>query len=257
MEFNWFYFFNNLMNHPQNGMCLRYYDFSSYKVIKTPKTWKNADLSFARGLHGSVDFSSFDILNLTGSDFEFVISFKFNPYAQEINLSKAKGLQGILCCNCMGKVILRYTDMSKVFRFHAAKKTDLTGAINLFGFLDCKDAEYLNMTDTDVSRANVRFNPMAKKINLTRVKGLSGVLDFGNAEHVILFGADLSRVPKIICGPSTILLGITNFSGVIEYSSGKQIGQKIKKSYSVRHNNALKQTQKRMNMVSKIKSNHR
>lgn len=252
MKMNWFWFFHNLMNHPTAGMDLRNYDFSKYKVIQTPFTWKNADLSYSYGLHGNVNFQSFNRLNLSNVDFRFVTSVKFNLYAEEINLSGTKGLYGNLPFGCIGKLGLRKTDMKKIFRLQCAKDTDLSGATNLFGFFDCKDTDYLNLSDTDVGHAKFRFNPNGKKVNLTNVKGLSGVLNFGNTEHVILFGADLSKVTKIIVGPNTDLSGVVGFTGEIEYLTSKKLSQQVAGTKHMYRNQAKRQAYRYAHIGAKL-----
>ena len=256
-KFNWCLFFSGLINKPKSGMNLKNYNFSNYKVIKTPTSWKNADLSFSYGLHGNINFQSFDKLNLSYVNFRNVTSIKFNPYATEINLSWTEGLYGQLEFSCVGKVSLCNADMTTVFKLHGAKETNLKNAQGLVGFLDFKDTYYLNMSGTDVSNAKLRFNPNAKKINLINVKGLSGVLDFGNTERIVLFGADLSNVTKIICGPNTDLIGVANFAGKIEFSTSKQLSQKIAGTKSIYRHQARNEALKRLHTLRQITGKHK
>lgn len=233
------------------------HDFSKDKSIHRRSSIKNGDFTGAYGLIGDVDFSSFEILNLTDADFQAVISIKFNNHAKEINLSGAKGLRGVFKCNYMGKVSFCATDLTNVFKLVGAKETDLERATGLVGFFDFIGTDYLNMTGTDVSRARLRFNPNAKKITLNQVTGASGVLDFGNAEHVIMLGTDLSKVSKIICGPNTILTGVENFGGEIEYLTSKKLSQRIAGTQFVYRHHAKTQIARRANLVSQIKSYRR
>ncbi len=245
MNFNWYLFFHNVLNNPGGWMYLRYWDFSQYQnFVRIPAEWKNADLSFSYGLPENIDCSFCERINFSNVVFKTGTSIKLNQYSTEVNLSNTTGLYGAFECGGMGKVSFRGADMSNIFRFQGAKRTDLTGATGLFGLFDFRFTDYLNMTNTDVSHAQIYFNPNAKKINLTNVKGLSGVLDFGNAEHVVLFGADLSRVTKIICGPNTDLQGAVNFDGKIEYSTSKQLSQKIAGTKHVYRNCAKAQVRR-------------
>ena len=241
----------------EGGISLVNHDFSNDKSIRRNSGIKNGDFSGAYGLYGNIDFSSFERLNLTNADFQPATSVKFNSHAKEIILSGAKGLRGLFNCSGMGKVSLCKTDLTKVFKLLGAKETNLENATGLVGFLDFIETDYLNMTGTDVSRAKLRFNPMAKKIILNRVKGLSGVLDFGNAEHVILLETDLSKVTKIICGPNTVLRGVINFAGDIEYLTSKKLSKRIAGTKSIYRNFAKAQSASRAQLVSKIKGRRR
>ena len=241
----------------EGGLCLTYHDFSKDNSIHRKSRIKNGDFTGAYGLYGNVDFSSFERLNLTDADLQPVTSIKFNHRAKEINLSGAKGLRGVFKCNNMSKISFCATDLTNVFKLMGAKETNLEKATGLIGFLDFIETDYLNMTDTDVSRAKVRFNPNAKKITLNRVKGLSGVLDFGNAEHVVMLGTDLSYVTKIICGPNTILTGVIGDAVTVEYSTSKQLSRKIAGTKSVYRSQAKKQAAKRANLLNKIKGRRR
>lgn len=234
-----------------------YYDFSEYKVIKTTVNWQNADLSYSCGWHGNVDLTSFkEILNLSYVDFQFVTSIRFNQYMKELNLSYVKGLYGNLYCGKMGKTILRNTDMTNVSKFQGAKETDLHGAVGLCGFYDFLESYYVDLSDTDVSNAKMRFNPNGKKVNMTNVKGASGVLYFGNTEHVILFGADLTNVTKIIVGPNTdlSLAGAVGFTGKIEYLTSKKLSQQVAGTKHVYRNQAKRQARKYYHATNRARS---
>lgn len=241
----------------EGGLCLTYHDFSKDKSIHRNSCVKNGDFTGARGLCGNIDFSSFERLNLTDADLQPVISIKFNRYAKEINLSGARGLRGVLKCNDMGKISFCATDLTNVFKLVGAKETNLEKATGLVGFLDFIETDYLNMTGTDVSCARLRFNPNAKKITLNRVTGLSGVLDFGNAEHVVMLGTDFSNVHKIICGTNTILTGVVGDEVEIEYSTSKQLSQKLAGTKSVYRSHAKKQAARRAHLLSRIKGRRR
>jgi len=227
MRFNWGVFFNNYLAEKNKGLYLRYYDFSKKQKIQFGPSIKELDISYAHGLHGDVSFRYIEKLNMSHTNVREVANLAFNPIAKEINLSFVEGLFGELDFSQNGTVSLCGSNLEKVYSLKGAKRTNLSGAKNLVGKMDFRHTDYLDLSNTDVSRVKLSFNLMGKKVKLTNTKGLSGVLDFGNTERVDLLGADLSNVTKIICGPSTTVLIAPEFADKIEHVSGKQMGKKV------------------------------
>ena len=240
MKYDWHLFFSHALNHPNGWMYLRNYDFSKYKVVKTPASCKRADLSFSYGLPRDADFSSCEMLNLSYVNVQDVI-MKFNQHVKELILSWTKGWCGVIRCTGMGKVKFNHADLAKVSRLDGSEEIDVSYSDVGSCLLNFKDSMYVNMTGIDVSKATWVLNPNAKKINLTNVKGLSGVLYFGNAEHVLLFGADLSQVSKIICGPNTVLSGVIDSGVKVEYLTSKKLSKCVAGTKSIYRHKAKRQ----------------
>ncbi len=210
---------------------------------------KKIDLREAKGLHGDLDFSGVEDLDLQGTDLSKVTSIKFNPNAKKIYLHGANGLRGDLDFSGVEELNLVQTDLSKVtsVKFNPnAKEINLYNAKGLHGDLDFSGVEYLDLMFVDLSKVtSIKFNPNAKKITLRGTNGLHGDLDFSGGEDLNLSDADLSKVTsiKFTNAKNINLENINGLHGDLDFSGGEYLNlhnADLSKVTSIKFTNAKK-----------------
>ena len=185
-------------------------DLSEFDKLKVNKNTL-LDLSFSINSYKSsdknLDFSEINKLSIIDWNFYGYKSVKFNPNAEELNLSGTGNIP-----------------FGEKFDFSHVKKLFLMYTDWLSGDLDFSGIEELNLMGADLSKVtSIKFNPNAKVINLGTTRNLSGDLDFRDVEELNLTGADLSKVTSIKFNPNTkridlheaILPNIKSFKGKV------------------------------------------
>lgn len=177
----------NLSNDQGTGLCLsgqvcfgkvkslfaHWMDFSNADVHFNRRA-NDICLSYAKGLHGKLDFSGVQYTNLSYADLSKVKSLELNPCAQSIYFG--------------GQTMNGLYDFGGVVR-------------------------ELNLSGSNFSNAHILFNGNTKVIDVSNTKGLRGMLDFSGAEYLNFTGADLSRVLDVKVKNDAKIIGLTERAG--------------------------------------------
>ena len=104
--------------------------------------------------------------------------------------------------------------------------------VGLQGNFDFSCVRILYLDHSEISNANIKFNPNARFINLYKTKGLRGYLDFSNVQELILgqYGEepDLNQVSGIKFNPTGLIVGISETKRQLLESAYKQYEQSKK-----------------------------
>jgi len=139
-------------------------------------------------------------------------------------------------------------NMSGKFDFHDEQNMEVSGdvsnalllfnskanfislsVVGLQGNFDLSCVRILYLDHSEISKANIQFNPNARFIDLYRTKGLRGYLDFSNVQELILgqYGEepDLNQVFGIKFNPTGLIVGISETKRQLLESAYKQYEQ--------------------------------
>lgn len=139
-------------------------------------------------------------------------------------------------------------NMSGKFDFHDEQNMEVSGnvsnalllfnnkanfislsVVGLQGNFDFSCVRILYLDHSEISNANIKFNPNARFINLYKTKGLRGYLDFSNVQELILgqYGEepDLDQVSGIKFNPTGLIVGISEAKRQLLESAYKQYEQ--------------------------------
>lgn len=186
-----------------NELFLNDTNLSNVRNLIFNPSAKEVSLKAAGRLHGKLDFSKAEAIDLSYTDVSDA-EIIFNKSADRISITNTKGLRGNL-------------DFSKVRITHAS----LT-----------------NFSNTD----SVLFNPNALYISLNYTKGLKGFLDFHNIRSLRISGADLTNVTGLKINPDCDLDGdlktiLLRVGKSITESKIAMLRKKIKKMFNPQEKN--------------------
>ena len=138
-----------------------------------------------------------------------------------VDTQNIKSIGTLILANVGNKEITQ-EDIDIIQKKYSVKKFDFSQA-KLRGKYDFSNVKKIDLSDTDLTNVEIKFNPNAERINLSGAK-LHGKCSFGNVKQIYLSGIDLTNA-EIIFNPNAESIDLfgANLRGKCSFGNVKKI----------------------------------